>query len=156
MIELSFRWALLPFLLQGALMVWDEFFFHEKRGLGRWEAIGHPLDTLTVLVPLIWVSQLALTRVTAVGFGVLALFSCVFVTKDEAVHLQKCSAGEQRLHALLFMLHPLIFLAMIVLWYFREQGEAEAQMLLLTQLGVVLIFGVYQTARWRKNWRTAP
>ena len=35
---------------QAALMMVDELHFHRRRGLPRWERIGHPLDTATVLV----------------------------------------------------------------------------------------------------------
>ncbi len=39
----------LPFVLQGLVMVVDEFIIHEKRGLPSWERYGHPLDSFTVL-----------------------------------------------------------------------------------------------------------
>ncbi|HWU42647.1 MAG TPA: hypothetical protein VN132_04380, partial [Bdellovibrio sp.] len=41
-------------ILQGSIMLIDEFFFHHKRGLPRWERIGHPLDTITVLTCLLF------------------------------------------------------------------------------------------------------
>ncbi len=47
---------LIPFLVQTFLITFDEWYFHLKRGLPKWERIGHPLDTLTaifcLLVPL--------------------------------------------------------------------------------------------------------
>ena len=35
--------------LQGLAMLVDELLFHRRRGLPRWERIGHPIDTLSVL-----------------------------------------------------------------------------------------------------------
>ena len=53
---MTWAWALaLPLAVQTIAMLVDEGYFHRKRGLGRWERVGHPLDTLTVLVCLAWV-----------------------------------------------------------------------------------------------------
>jgi len=40
---------LLPFIVQTLVIMIDEFYFHVRRGLPKWERLGHPLDTLTVL-----------------------------------------------------------------------------------------------------------
>ena len=45
---------MLPIALQAMAMVVDEGWFHRRRGLPRWERLGHPLDTLTIAVCLGW------------------------------------------------------------------------------------------------------
>jgi len=45
---------LLPLVEQGLAILVDEFYFHFARGLPRWEHLGHPLDTFTVLAPILW------------------------------------------------------------------------------------------------------
>jgi 2-polyprenyl-6-hydroxyphenyl methylase/3-demethylubiquinone-9 3-methyltransferase len=136
---------ILPFVSQGLLMMIDEFYYHEKRGLGLWERVGHPLDTLTVLLP--------------VGFALLndpsqnpnpmiyislAVFSCLFVTKDEWVHTRECGAGENALHALLFILHPVILWSGFQLWL-----QPNLKQTLLLQFAIIFSFGLYQLLRWR-------
>src|SRR5690606_8631765 len=85
--------------LQGTLMLVDEFLFHRRRGLPRWERIGHPLDTLTVLIPVALTTVFPPTAAFTGAFLAMALFSCLFVTKDEWIHARHCAPGEQWLHA---------------------------------------------------------
>ncbi len=136
---------LIPFLLQGLLMVVDEFHYHEKRGLGLWERVGHPLDTLTVLITLGFalVSQPDVES-NRVIYITLSALSCVFVTKDEWVHTRESSAGENALHALLFLLHPAIFWSGFQLWHIPEFKTS-----LQLQFAIILLFGLYQVIRWR-------
>jgi hypothetical protein len=133
-----------PFLVQGAVMGLDEVWFHRRRGLPRWERIGHPLDTLTVAACFAW---LVLRRADApgalVGYVILAVVSCLFVTKDEIVHKALCSAGESWLHALLFVLHPIVFLAAGLMW---RSGEGHG--VLAVQLALILSFAAYQAMYW--------
>jgi hypothetical protein len=52
----SFEWILiLPFVAQGLAIAVDEFYFHRKRGLPRWERVGHPVDTFSVLLCFLFV-----------------------------------------------------------------------------------------------------
>jgi hypothetical protein len=57
---------------------------------------------------------------------VLAAASCLIVTKDEFVHSRECKAGEQWLHALLFVMHPLVLGAGFLLWVDRVGVIPEA------------------------------
>jgi 2-polyprenyl-6-hydroxyphenyl methylase/3-demethylubiquinone-9 3-methyltransferase len=75
-------------------------------------------------------------------YGALAVFSTLFVTKDEPVHARLCGPGEHWLHAVLFVLHPIVLAAFALLWW---QGERA---LLAIQLGVVVAFGAYQAIYW--------
>ena len=138
---------LLPMALQGGVIAIDEH-LHRRRGLPRWERLGHPLDTLTVLagLALTWLPPTPVALKIFVGW---AVFSCLFVTKDEAVHVALCSPREQWLHALLFMLHPLVFAAFGWSWYEARGAEYRLAYFVLTA-----VFLVYQTVYWN-FWRAA-
>lgn len=144
-------------------MAGDEFWFHRKRGLPRWERIGHPLDTLTVILCLGWILLVRPNRPAVSVFIALALFSCVFVTKDEPVHRRRCSAAEQWLHALLFMVHPLVLASAGLLWpavwarspvllsgIVRFSGLERS--FLLYACAVMIGFGIYQFVFWNVLW----
>src|SRR5579859_2687786 len=107
---------LLPLVIQGLAILVDEFYFHFSRGLPRWERIGHPLDTFTVLAPVLWLLIAAPTATNLVVYIVAAIFSCLFVTKDEFVHAELCVPAEHWNHAVLFIAHPLVFVALALLW----------------------------------------
>jgi hypothetical protein len=99
----------------------DELWFHRRRGLPRWERIGHPLDTATVLLCLSLPWLLPLEARTLWLYAGLAAFSCLFVTKDEPVHARLCPAGEHWVHAVLFVLHPVTLAIAALLWSAREE-----------------------------------
>ncbi len=132
-----------PVALQGLAMLVDEAWFHHRRGLPRWERIGHPLDTLTIVLCLGWLLISSPDDSTAVAVYVgLAIFSTLFVTKDEWIHASACSAGEQWLHSLLFALHPIVLAAFAWTWW---SGRED---LLIAQLVVTSAFLVYQVVYW--------
>jgi 2-polyprenyl-6-hydroxyphenyl methylase/3-demethylubiquinone-9 3-methyltransferase len=128
---------------QGFLIFWDEFYYHRKRGLPQWERIGHPVDTLSVILPFIYMSFLPYPGFTPTWLISLMVFSCLLITKDEAVHAEKSPAGEHWLHALLFMIHPLLFITAWKVW--SEQGPALPHHLGLSFLSS---FFVYQITYW--------
>jgi len=135
--------CMIPIVLQGVTMVVDEGWFHRARGLPRWERIGHPLDTLTIAACLAWL--IATTPESPAALPVyiaLAVFSTLFVTKDEAVHARLCSPGEHWLHAVLFVLHPIVLAAFGYLWWTGAVG------LLAGQLGIAIAFMAYQVLYW--------
>lgn len=108
---------LLPLLLQGLAMLVDEFVFHRKRGLPRWERLGHPLDSLTVASCYGFLVMVPASHPHALGVYVgLCAFSCLFITKDEIVHSKLCAPPEAWLHAVLFVLHPIVFLTLGMVW----------------------------------------
>ena len=143
---------LVPAMLQGLAMFVDEFVFHRKRGLPRWERLGHPLDTLTVAACYGWLVAVPASHPHALAVYVgLCAFSCVFITKDELVHAQRCEPVEIWLHALLFVLHPIVFLAFGVIW---SQGT-EAWVLhgaLAATVGML----AYQFGYWNLRSRAEP
>src|SRR5690242_7095197 len=132
-----------PLGLQGLAMAVDEAWFHRRRGLPRWERIGHPLDTLTIAACLGWLLAIAPGAPGAVPVYVaLAVVSTLFVTKDEAVHARTCTAGEHWIHAVLFALHPIVLAAFGLLWWTGHTG------VLAIELALVGGFLVYQVVYW--------
>ena len=76
-------------------------------------------------------------------YVLLAAFSCLLITKDEFVHVQACDPREMWLHALLFVLHPIVFLSFGLIWWSREWHA-----ILFVQLAVTLAFAAYQFIYW--------
>lgn len=133
----------LPFLVQGVVMAIDEFYFHRRRGLPLWERLGHPLDTLTVLICYVWLLMRPLQSSSVMNWAVWVVFSCLCVTKDEWVHHRHCSAVEVWLHSLLFVLHPICFLAAgWMAWMGGYNGFIRMQ------TGLLILFMVYQFTYW--------
>jgi hypothetical protein len=137
--------CLTPFLLQGAVLAIDEFHFHRRRGLGPWERWGHPLDTASVLAPLALALVLPVSGTALEWFIGLSVFSCLFVTKDEWIHRHQAGALEHYLHALLFLLHPFVFVAAGVLWW---RGGVLERTILLAQSSALAAFLFYQISWW--------
>ncbi len=145
------NWAAVIFLLQGAAIFFDEFYFHHRRGLPRWERLGHPLDTLSVLVCYSLVLFLEPTTANIYIFGALAIFSCVFITKDEFVHQEKCSGGETWLHSVLFILHPLSLILAGLIWVGEFASPGINQFLMSVfrgQFALITAFLFYQIIYW--------
>jgi hypothetical protein len=140
---------LLPIVAQAAVMAVDEGYFHRRRGLPRWERVGHPIDTLSVAAAFAWLAIQAPTRDALWIYVALAGFSCLLVTKDEPVHARVCSPGEQWAHALLFVLHPIVFLSVGVAWWSGRAAWLPPAMLAFT-----LGFALYQLVYWRWRWKT--
>jgi hypothetical protein len=137
-----------PAALQGAAMLADELWFHRRRGLPRWERVGHPLDTLTAAACYGWLVLKSPADPDALAtYVVLSALSCLFVTKDELVHARCCEARELWLHAVLFVLHPVVFLGFGLLWLSGELGW-----ILRAQLLATLAFAVYQVVYWSVPW----
>ena len=142
---------LLPAILQALAMIADEGVFHRRRGLSRWERIGHPFDAFCVAGCYAWLlwsgpgDEHALSIYIAV-----AATSCVLITKDEFVHARACEPLEHWLHAVLFVLHPIVFLAFGVLWW---NGSGAPWIAL--QLGLTVACALHQIAYWSFSWKTA-
>ncbi len=134
---------MVPFLFQGVAMFFDEIYFHRKRGLPLWERIGHPLDSLSVLLCYLFIYLNHPTTANIYVYTGLCIFSCLLVTKDEFVHTQRCEARENWLHAFLFILHPITFLCAGIIW-----KENLNQQFLSFQPIVIFMFMMYQIIYW--------
>ena len=160
--------SLIPFVLQALLIVLDEGVFHVKRGLPLWEKRGHPLDTLTVLLCLGFVLFVPFSKSNLFVYSTLALFSTVFVTKDEFVHSEYCKPTEQWLHALLFTLHPITLLIAGFIWPVAHGFEVAPWisdwlnnpeglfLFLLGQFILMTLFFLYQIIFWNILWKNKP
>lgn len=107
---------LLSAALQSVLILIDEFFFHWNRGLPRWERLGHPVDTFSLLLPLGLAAFFEPGEFTQSVYLGLAVLSCLCVTKDEWVHRELAPAAEHWVHAALFVLHPLVLVGGFYVW----------------------------------------
>jgi hypothetical protein len=134
----------LPFMLQGIFMAIDEFYFHRRRWLPRWERIGHPFDSFSVVLCYGYMIFVPTAQIRGEIYLCLAILSCILVTKDEFVHWQNCSAKELWLHAMLFILHP-------VTLYLAFQMQPSQ---LLPWFFIVGMFCIYQVFYW--NFSKAP
>jgi len=76
----------IPIILQGICFFIDEFYYHHQRGLPKWEIIGHPLDTLTVMSVYLFAALTTYSTTNLYVFLALGIFSSLFITKDEFVH----------------------------------------------------------------------
>jgi hypothetical protein len=149
----------IPFPLQMICMAVDEVHYHRKRGLPRWERVGHPLDTLTVLACFVWLLVATPNAYSLIVYAGLSVISCLFVTKDEPVHSKYCESGEHWLHAMLFIMHPLVLLGAGLLWpalsdrsltFIRYSGFER--MFLLGNTLLIFVFGLYQYFYWNFIW----
>jgi hypothetical protein len=127
-------------ILHGVLMIFDEFYYHHRRGLGRWESMGHPVDTLFFLACFIY--ALFADSANVGGFVALAVLSTLIITKDEFVHAKLCPGTEHWLHALLFAIHPVSLYALYLAW-------TNGLVVLITlQTILIVLFGTYQVIYW--------
>lgn len=151
---------LLPFLIQSVVITLDEVCFHIKRDLPRWERIGHPIDTLSVLGCFLFVLLVPYSSASLKGYIALSLFSCLLVTKDEFIHKHHCPAAEHWLHALLFLNHPVLLTSLGLIWPLFHSSTSLAWLLpwrshlpflsnfLYVQSGIVTLFMLYQILYW--------
>ncbi len=140
---------LVPFFIQTVVITFDEFYFHVRRGLPKWERIGHPLDTLSVLACFLFVLFIPYSSLALKFYIGLAIFSCILVTKDEFVHKECCPASEQWLHALLFLNHPVVLTSTGLLWAYTPSFSA----FLWVQSGFTALFFLYQSIYWNFIWK---
>jgi 2-polyprenyl-6-hydroxyphenyl methylase/3-demethylubiquinone-9 3-methyltransferase len=141
-------------------MAVDEFGFHHHRTVPRWEWLGHALDTSVFLACLLCPLLLAPTWPHLRLFGWLAVGSCLLITKDEFIHQRLCSGGEHWLHAVLFILHPVVLASTGFLWAGLGSSAlartstplALGAWLLLLQVVLVAGFLVFQLVYW--SWRS--
>ena len=151
---------MIPFVLQGAAFSLDEFVYHRRRGLPRWERIGHPIDTASILGPLFYVLNTDFSSRSLTIFAFMALASCLLVTKDEFVHAELCDAKEQWLHSVLFVLHPLLFVTVGTLWFLESIGASPVptfitfRTLIAGQAAFMSAVMVYQIIYWGFLWQS--
>ena len=132
-------------LTQALLMLVDEGIFHHRRGLEKFERWGHVADTslffLAISIPAIFDPSLVTTSI----YGLLAVASCLLITKDEWIHAEACAPLEHWCHAMLFILHGALLTVIGVLWNLPTDGvlwELKAMPV------AVFLWGLYQHFYW--------
>jgi len=155
----------IPFAVQALVIGFDEYYFHIKRGLPKWERIGHPIDTLTLVACLLFVLFVPCTAGAIKVYICLGVFSCLMVTKDEWIHKHHCPPAEHWIHALLFINHPIILTSVGLIWWVTTgQGAptwmaswlhhtANLHAMLVLQTGAVILFFLYQVIYWNILWK---
>lgn len=160
--------SLIPFALQILAMIFDEGYFHIRRGLPKWERIGHPLDTLSVLTCMGFILFIPFSTSSLIVYICLAAFSSILVTKDEFVHKDHCPASENWLHAVLFTLHPITLTCAGFMWPVVQGMEVtpwiarwldnpeQLHLFLRVQFGATALFILYQIIFWNIIWKDKP
>jgi quinol-cytochrome oxidoreductase complex cytochrome b subunit len=148
---------LAPFLIQGLAISFDEFYFHNKRGLGLWERLGHPLDTIALLICYIFIQNYAPTDKNILIFISLCIFSSFLITKDEIVHNQECGPSEQWLHSILFIIHPITLIVLGLIWsnklIIRKEDLVLFNTFIKGQMIFIGLFLTYQIIYWSIPWK---
>lgn len=153
--ELVFIFILVV-ILHGLSILFDEFYFHRKRGLPLWERIGHPLDTLSVIICYSIIFILIPNQVNQYLYAAACLISCVLITKDEFIHQKYCTGGELWIHSILFILHPLVLIMAYLIWvdhYSASQASSILWSILSLQLGLQMALFIYQIIFWGYLWK---
>ncbi len=160
--------SLIPFFLQAIAIAIDEGYFHVRRGLPKWERIGHPIDTLSVLLCMGFVIWVPFSTKSLIIYCILAGFSSFLVTKDEFVHKEHCPALENWLHAVLFTLHPITLICAGLIWPVAQGVVVTAWLaswlnsptylafFLKGQFGAMTLFLIYQIVFWNFLWKNKP
>ena len=146
-----------PFLLQGLAISFDEFYFHHKRDLGWWERLGHPLDTIALLICYSFSQNSAPSSENILIFIFLSLFSSLLITKDEFVHNAECGPMEQWLHSILFIIHPVTLIVLGLMWTNSLSLNIENIILfnnfIKGQFIFMCLFLSYQILYWSIPWK---
>ncbi|MCX6988020.1 MAG: hypothetical protein NTZ52_00695 [Chlamydiae bacterium] len=156
---------LIPFAIQGLMIIFDEWVYHLKRELPRWERIGHPIDTASFIVCLCFVQLVKFSPSALLWYILLAVISCLLITKDEFIHKHHCEASEHWVHAILFINHPLLLISIGLLWHAVSStpspwflSEAANNKGLITvfvqgQTLFTILFMLYQILYWNFIWK---
>ncbi len=143
------KMLLIPFTLQAIAMAVDEGYFHRKRGLPKWERIGHPVDTLSVIFALCIPRFIAPGANALLAYSIASIGSCILITKDEWIHKKYCPATENWLHSVLFILHPICLMSAGKLWISEvswAKGFLSGELLLL------ILASLFQIIYWSWVW----
>lgn len=155
---------LIPFIVQALVFGFDEAYFHIRRGLPLWERIGHPIDTLTLLLCLAFVFFFPYSLANLKWYMALAILSCLTVTKDEWVHKHVCPASENWTHAILFVNHPILLSSIGFIWVANAPlapawikhwltDPIQLYNVLMLQTGFATLIFLYQIIYWNFIWK---
>ena len=124
----------------------DEFVYHQKRRLGRWESLGHTVDSFFFLLPFLY----CLYFEEASFFYGICIVSTLIITKDEFVHNKECGPAEQWLHSALFIIHPIALFALKTAW------DQKLYTFIKVQAVIIGLFMLYQFFYWNIYAKQRP
>ena len=107
---------LLPFVLNAIVLSFDELYYHRKRGLPKWERVGHPIDVIALLLCWLWMAARPFNDTNLLVYVFLSAFACFLSTKDEWIHAELCEPGEQWIHSMMFILNPVVLFCGGIIW----------------------------------------
>jgi hypothetical protein len=126
--------------IHALLLAYDDIVLHRRRGLPRWERIGHPIDAAFFSFPIGFVAWMGASASPSIYF-ILALMSCLIIIKDEWVHVKRINGLEATLHAALFVIHPV---TLYTAWELGKTGQTSGlRWTWVALLGVVAFQIVY-------------
>jgi len=112
----QFYWAI-PFIIQAILFGMDEFCYHRNRFIPLLEKWGHVLDTLVFLICIYYALYKDYRKRREWKYIFWFVLSCLVVLKEESIHyMLPISLGEQWLHSILFVLHPILLGSLGYFW----------------------------------------
>ena len=153
---------LLPFALLGVVTSVDELYYHRKRGLPRWERLGHPLDLLAFVFCWAWMATHDFNDTNLCVYVGLTSFACILSTKDEWVHAELCPPGEQWMHSMMFMFNPVVFFCGGFIWacapstlavpatHWEETAQFLHPLIYLNTIGYVILL-IYNFTYWHRR-----
>ncbi|NDE82496.1 MAG: hypothetical protein EB051_02610 [Chlamydiia bacterium] len=155
---------LIPFAIQGVMIIFDEWVYHLKRGLPRWERIGHPIDTASFIICLVFVQLVKFSGAALLWYIALAVISCILITKDEFIHKHHCEGSEHWVHAVLFINHPLLLISIGLFWHalslhpllwlpITSHDQVLINFFLKGQTIFTSLFMLYQIIYWNFLWK---
>ncbi|MCB0307860.1 MAG: hypothetical protein KDD48_00695 [Bdellovibrionales bacterium] len=137
-------WLLtIPFGVQGSLSVFDEFYLHYRRHVPKWERIGHPIDTFSLLACVCITLWLEPSFYAVVSFVLLSVISSIVITKDEWVHKDLATPLEMWVHAMLFVLHPIVCMSIGIIWFLDPNHLS-----LKIEAALLFMYMCYQIIYW--------
>lgn len=123
-------------------MFFDEFYYHHKRRLGKWESIGHPIDSFFFLICFGFCALFQISDFHFYIFIALSIISTLIITKDEWVHSEQSYPTENWLHSILFIIHPVALGALYFAWKFNFKTVIQVQAF------IIAVFMLYQIIYW--------
>jgi O-antigen/teichoic acid export membrane protein len=149
--------SIIIIMTHGMIMCLDEFYFHHKRKLPKWERLGHPVDTLFFFSCFLIVLFFPMTKLTVILFFILSFISSLIIVKDEFIHAKCCCIKENYLHALLFVFHPILLIILFLSWssftnsYFsglENFNSIIVKNIIYFQFVTTVLFFIYQIVFW--------
>ena len=134
--------------LQVILFHVDEYYFHRKRGLSKYEIASAITDGAFYVLPLIIATFAKFDSIWKTIFIVLAGISCLSIAKNELFY-PALQVKERIIHSLLYVLHPILLYSFYISWkgnFFDAYPNFWILQLLYVAIGFKTV--IYQIIYW--------